>query len=199
MGRFGVGSHQLVIGDVALAGIVHIRRDGGSAVGGAQHPCHETRLGGIFCRPLVCHGAGQTGGFPVDLGGKLFHLVIGHGDASGVEGVGLENVGPGSAILLVDLADHRRTGQHQQIVVALDVGMPVGKPLTPIIRLPEFVALDHGAHGPVDDQDPLPEAGFQLLCYVRLLTRLSARHYVRHRVFLLHPCNCVNSILTANK
>ncbi|MNO63032.1 hypothetical protein D3C76_537230 [compost metagenome] len=195
VGRFGVGGHQLVIGDVALAGVVHVRRDGGGAVGGAQHPCHEARPGGILGRPLVRHGTGQTGRLAVDLGGEGFHLVIGHGDASGVEGVGLEDVGPGGTVLIVDLADHRRPGQYQQIVVALDVGMPVGEALAAVIRFAEPVPLDHGAHGTVDDQDPLLETGFQFLCYVRLLARL----YARHRFYPLHPCNCVSSILAAKK
>ncbi len=191
MGRFGVGGHQLVIGNVALAGVVHVRRDGGGAVGGPQDACHEARLVGLFRRPLIRHGAGQPGRLAVDLGREIFHLVVGHGDAGGVEGVGLEDVGAGGTVLIVDLANDRGATQHQQIVVALDVGMPVGKPLPPVVRLTELVALDHGAHGPVDDQDPLLEAGFQLVCHIRL--------FVRHRSFLLHPCNCVNSILTANK
>ncbi len=191
VGRFGVSGHQLVIGDVALAGIVHVRRDGGSAVGRAQHPGHEARLGGIFCRPFVGHRARQPGSLPVDLGRELFHLVVGHGDAGGVEGVGLEDVGAGGAVLLVDLANHGGTGQHQQVIVALDVGVPVGEARAAIIGLTELVALDHGAHGAIDDQDPLLETGFQFVCHIRL--------FVRHRSFLLHPCNCVNSILTANK
>ncbi|CAJ1779925.1 hypothetical protein LMCDFJHI_02900 [Aeromonas salmonicida] len=195
MGRLRIRSHQLVIGDVALAGIVHVRRDGAGAVGGTQHTGDKARSGGVPSRPFVCHGTGQPGRLAVDLGRKIFHLVIGHGDASGVEGVGFEDVGPGGTILIVDLANDPGPGQHQQVVVALDVGMPVGKPLTAIIRLAQLVALDHGAHGPVDDQDPFLETGFQFLCYVRLYARL----FVQHRSLLLHPCNCVKVILAANK
>ena len=150
---------------------------------------------GLFRRPLIRHGAGQPGRLAVDLGREIFHLVVGHGDAGGVEGVGLEDVGAGGTVLIVDLANDRGATQHQQVVVALDVGMPVGKPLPPIVRLTEFVTLDHGAHGPVDDQDPLLETGFQPGCDIRFLVRLSARH----RSYPLHPCNCVMPILAAIK
>ncbi len=45
--------------------------------------------------------------------------------------------------------------RHEQIVVALDVAGPVGEPLAPVGRLVQLVALDHRAHGAVEDEDAL--------------------------------------------
>jgi len=70
----------------------------------------------------------------------------------------------------VNAGDHVGPGQNQQIVVALDVGRPVGKALATVIRLGQIMPLDHGAHAAIQDQDALlqvflngMEAGF---CHV---------------------------------
>ena len=45
--------------------------------------------------------------------------------------------------------------QHEQVVVALDELGVVGKALATIVGLLQLEALDHGAHGAVDDEDAL--------------------------------------------
>jgi len=57
----------------------------------------------------------------------------------------------------MDLGDHRGFGEHQEIVVPLERLRKILKALTPVIFFREFVLLDHGAHGPVQNQHALSE------------------------------------------
>jgi hypothetical protein len=69
---------------------------------------------------------------------------------------------PGGQVALVDVADDVGPGQAQQLVVALDVfgkvlealASAIGAgSLAPVLRLGQLEALDHGAHGAVEDDD----------------------------------------------
>jgi hypothetical protein len=53
----------------------------------------------------------------------------------------------------VDGADRRRLSERQQVVVALQVSMPVGEPVAAVLRLAEGVLLDHRPHRAVEDED----------------------------------------------
>jgi hypothetical protein len=55
----------------------------------------------------------------------------------------------------VDILDRLRLRQDQQIVVAADVAMEIGKTLPPKRGLVILQALDHGAHGAVEHQNAL--------------------------------------------
>lgn len=55
----------------------------------------------------------------------------------------------------MDIANKIRLSQHQQIVIAFNIAVPVSKALATIIALFEFMALDHGAHGTVENQNLL--------------------------------------------
>ena len=159
--RVDIVIDQLLKSDIAVARIVDIRREGAGAAGGADDASHKAwsfggRIGvGCFTR--------QACGGDIDLVGELLHLIVGHGDAAGVEAVGLDNIRTRLEIGCVNVADDLRLGQHQQVIVALDIHMPVGKALATIIRLLEFVALDHGAHGAIQDEDALLEMRLQQL------------------------------------
>ena len=109
-------------------------------------------------------------------------MIIGHGDTGGVEAVGFQNIGTGRQIGLVDLADHLGLGQHQQVIVALEIATPVGKTRAAVIRLLELVALDHGTHATVDDQDPLSQTGGK--------TGVKGRCLCRHGEYLLKTARC---------
>ena len=74
-----------------------------------------------------------------------------------VEGVGLEDVGAGIEVGRVDVVDDLRLRQRQEVVVALQIVRPAREAFAAIIFLGELVALDHGAHGTVQDQDSLLE------------------------------------------
>jgi hypothetical protein len=103
--------------------------------------------------PFVRGLARELCGFEVQLVGQRLHAVVVQRDDLGIEGIGLDQVGAGGQVLSVDLQDHLRPGQHQQVVVALQILVPAGEARTAVIGLLQLVALDHRAHGPVDDED----------------------------------------------
>ncbi len=150
-GRLVVGVHQLVEADVAEARVVDVRRQRGGAVGRAEHAGDKTRL--VAAREFVGGVARQPGRGIVQLEHHVLLLVVGQRDGRRVEGVGLDNVRAGLQVGLVDVADDLRLGQRQQVVVALQVARPVLEAFPPVAVLVQLVALDHGAHGTVQDQD----------------------------------------------
>ncbi|MCY1351327.1 hypothetical protein D9M69_375900 [compost metagenome] len=174
-GGFAVVLHQLVEGDVAVAGIVHVRGNGAGTAGRAEHAGNEARLGRILGGLDIGHFTGQTRAFDVQFVHQLFHAVVGLGHAGGVEGVGLEDVRTGVQVGLLDGLDHVRAGQQQQVVVAFYVAWPVGEAGTAVVLFLQLVALDHGAHAAVEDQDALFE---------RLLQGLLAGDAVGHGNYL---------------
>ena len=162
--RFGVAFHQFVKGYIARSGIVHIRRDRGGTSGRAQYARDKARL--VRCGKFVAQSARQLSSGHVQLVHQMLHLVIRHRDGVGVEGAGLQNIRTRFQILAMDAADYVWLGQHQQVVIAFYVNWVVseGAARTVIIavqlraaimRLGQLVALNHGAHGSVQDQDAL--------------------------------------------
>ena len=57
----------------------------------------------------------------------------------------------------MDVADHLRLGQAEQLIVALDVLVKIFEALAPVLSLGELEALDHGAHGAVEDDKALAQ------------------------------------------
>ena len=84
-------------------------------------------------------------------------MVVGLGDGRGAEGVGLDEVGTGLQVLLVDFLDDVGSGEREQLVVALHVMGMVAEALAAVVVLAQLVLLDHGAHGTVQDQDAFLE------------------------------------------
>ena len=94
----------------------------------------------------------------------MLHVVVGLGHGGGTKGVGLDQVGASGQIAFVDVADDVGTRQAEQLVVALDVFGEIFEALPPVIGFGQLKALDHGAHGPVEDGDAgLKDLG-QRLC-----------------------------------
>jgi len=161
-GGFGVGRGQLVEGDVARAGVVDIGRDGGGAVGGAERPSNEARPRRVAPLHLVARLDGQPGGGDVHLVGQPRHAVIAQRNGVGVEGVGLDEVCARLQVSQVDGTDDVGLGQHQQVVVALEVTGPVGEALAAEVSLAQPVLLDHCAHRAVEDEDMPRQLGLKL-------------------------------------
>jgi hypothetical protein len=80
--------------------------------------------------------------------------VVGLGGSIAGEGVGLDDVRAGVQIRGVDGANDLRPGEREQVAVALQLARPVGEALAPPVRLAQVVGLDHGAHRPVEQEDP---------------------------------------------
>ena len=60
------------------------------------------------------------------------------------------------AIGAADLADDLRLGEHQKIVVALQITRMILEARTAEILLVQAIALDHHAPGAVEQENPLP-------------------------------------------
>jgi hypothetical protein len=89
----------------------------------------------------------------VHLARQEAHLVVVLRDRGGAEGVGLDQVGARGQVALVDVADHVGPREAEQLVVALHVLVEVLEALTPVLGLAQLEALDHGAHGAIEDGD----------------------------------------------
>ncbi len=157
--RLRVGLHQPAEVDVAKPRVVHVRREARRAVRGTEHAGDEARLLRRPPRPPVGALAREPGRGLVELADECLHAVVRHRHAVGVERVRLEDVGAGLEVRLVDVADHIRPRDDEQVVVPLEVARPGGEALAPVVGLRQPVALDHGSHGAVEDQDPLGEQG----------------------------------------
>ncbi len=164
-GLLEVRRDQLVVGHVARARVVDVGRDRRGAVRRTERAGHEARVVGR--RDLVGRSARDLRAGTVDLVGQVLHAVVGLRDGRGGEGVGLEDVRAGGEVLPVDLPDHVRLGEVQQVAVALDVARPVGEPVAAELLLPGREALDERAHGAVDDQDALAQGAAERLRGIR--------------------------------
>ena len=89
-------------------------------------------------------------------GGMLLKQEVVLPDRGRAEGVGFNDVGPGLEILAVNLRDHLRPREQQDLVVALEVlARPVGETFAAKRGFVQPVALHHGAHRPVENDDAL--------------------------------------------
>jgi hypothetical protein len=79
------------------------------------------------------------------------------GDGGGAEGVRLDDVGAGLEKAPVDVADHRRLGQREQIAVVQQVFAGLAEPFAANVGLGHPIGADGRAHGAVDDRDALCE------------------------------------------
>jgi hypothetical protein len=94
----------------------------------------------------------------VHLAHQVRDAVVGLRDGVGVERVRLDDVRAGRQVVVVDGPDDLGARQAQEIVVTANVVrnlIAIGEALSPKARLVELVALDHGAHRAVQDQDAL--------------------------------------------
>ncbi len=167
---FNVGHAQLVEGDVARARVVHVGRDRRRLGLRAERAGHEARL--VRRAVLVTGLARQLRGHQVQLVGQFRQVVVALRDRGGAEGVGLDDVGAGFQVLAVDLRDHVRPHQRQQFVVALQVLAMAGEALAAEIGLAQLVALDHRAHGAVQDQDALAQQAGEIAAAGEALGRV---------------------------
>jgi hypothetical protein len=83
-------------------------------------------------------------------------------EGGGAEGIGLDDVGTGFEILGVDFLNYFRLGQLKKFEAAFEIfAFAIAKTRSAIILLLQFMALDHRAHGAVEQDDALAEQGFE--------------------------------------
>ena len=84
-------------------------------------------------------------------------MVIGHGIAVGVEGVGFDDIGSGIEKLPVYFSDHIGLCEHQQIVITFQGMGIVLEAIAPVSVFVGALLLYHGSHGTVDYEDAAGE------------------------------------------
>ena len=161
-GLFSISGHEVVEGDGAVAGVVHVGGDRSGAVGRADGASHEEGAGWVGGQNAVHGPAGHPGCCKVQFANQRFKSVVGLGNGRRTEGVGFNDIRSGLQELHVDLFDDLRPGDDQQVIVALEVGRMVSKPRSAEIGFLQLVFLDHRPHGAVDHQHLLVEQWGQL-------------------------------------
>ena len=150
-----IGNAQVVEGDGAVAGIVHVGRDGRRAVGRPERAGDEAPAA-VLARGDPGRLASDLRAFAVQFVDQRLQAVIGLRDRGRRERVGLDDVGAGAAIIQVDGPDRLRLGERQEIVVALQVAVAAARvPIAAKMLLPEAEALDLRPHRAVEDEDAL--------------------------------------------
>ena len=105
---------------------------------------------GAGVRRLACQLRRRT----VQLGNKLLEAVVRLGNDRSAEGVCLNDIRARSDVFGMDLADHVRAREHEQIIISLQVlPFPIRKLLAAIVRLLQLVSLHHRPHRPVKDEN----------------------------------------------
>ncbi len=159
-GLLGIGCAQGLEIDIARTGVVDIGADARGLGRGAQSARDETRL--VRGAELVAGRARQPGRGFVHLVHQFGHAVIVLRHRGRTKRIGLDQIGARGQIALVNVADDLRLRQAEQFVIALHIARPIFEALAAILRFAEFEALDHGAHGAIEDDDALLEQSRQL-------------------------------------
>mmetsp|Transcript_21753 Transcript_21753/g.56693 ORF Transcript_21753/g.56693 Transcript_21753/m.56693 type:complete len:385 (+) Transcript_21753:624-1778(+) len=116
----------------------------------------------------------------------VVHLVLGLqvvvslADGGAVEGVGLNDVCPAFQVLDVDGLDDVWAGQHQDVIVTLQLIRVVLVAVRTEVSLLQLVSLNHGAHGAVNVRDALAEQLVHLIKDGALLQGLLVGLVLRH-------------------
>ena len=138
-GLFLVGVAEVGVGDLTQGG------EFGARPHAAGHPA-----GAFRCGELGGHGLRDLGAGPADLTGAVGQPVFGQHDRGGAERAGLDDVAPDLEERTVYLGDEVGAGTDQDLVATLEVGAAE-------VLGAQAQHLQVGAHGAVEDQDPLPQ------------------------------------------
>ena len=65
----------------------------------------------------------------------------------------------------MDVADQAWLRQRKKVVVTAQLARPVAKTRAAVILLREARALDHGAHGAIQQEDPIAQQCFEVHRY----------------------------------
>ena len=196
----GVGVAHGVEGARPQARVVDVGRDREGAVRRPDGPGHEPGPVRGAAGPVVGRGLREPRRLDVQLVGQSLEPVVGLGDGGAAERVGLDDVAARLEVRVVDAADDVGPGQHEQVVVALQVLPVPGEPGSAEGRLVEAVTLDHGAHRPVHDQDALVEQGLDPGAEVA--ARRPCRRPVRRPVSLrpvVHSSSLPHAVLAVHR
>ena len=157
-----IAALDLVEGDGAEAGIVHVRRERGGDGKGTKRPSDEAPgigtdlLDRLPCEPRrgdvhlvrdraqfrIIDDALKKLGILASARSRLVKEKFVQADGGGAEGIGLEHVGAGLKIFLVHALDCGRAGEEEQFVRAFEVlPFPIAKTVAAIVSLAQVQAL----------------------------------------------------------
>ena len=91
----------------------------------------------------------------VEFGDQRLHAIVAHRRCVRIECVGFDDVGAGVQKSTVNVLDYTWARNRQQVVIALQVLLPVPETIAPEVVLIETKTLNHRAHGAVQEQNPL--------------------------------------------
>ena len=131
--------------------VIDIRADAGRFGCGPQGAHHKP--GPLRGRKFVASSACQPGRGEVHFPRQVTQIVICLGDCCGTKGIGFDQIRPCCQVGFMNILDHLRAGDAEQITVVFDIFGMRRKAFTPVIGLGQFEALDHGAHGTVQNRN----------------------------------------------
>ena len=157
---FAIGDAQIVEGDGAIAGIVHVRRNGCRAVGGPERTGHEPALA-VFLLGANGSAAHEARAIAVQLIDHILHAVIGLCDAGGGKGVGFDDVGTSLGVGVVNILNGLGLGQDEKVVVALLMARATAETVAAEMVLTKAKALNLRAHRAVKNKNTLARGSLQ--------------------------------------
>ena len=111
---FGIGTAQHLHAQRLFTTCCH----GACLTGGSHRSHHISGLIRILGRILLSDGTRQGAGCQIHLAAVVLQSVVAHGDALGIEGIGLDDVGSCLQVFAMDVADDIRTGEGEQVVAS---------------------------------------------------------------------------------
>ena len=183
MGRLTIGDAQLIETHRAKAGVIHIGRERGGAVGGAYGAADKAPAPILRFSKLRRFARKSRAG-SVEIGDMGFEPVVSLRDAGGGKGVSLHHISARQKIGEMNVADGVGLGEIEKIVIAPQVALGVLETHAAKARFIQPQVLNHRAHGAVEYENALARGLRQ-----RRAHRLAVGHFeVRHHAALMVSC-----------
>jgi hypothetical protein len=147
------GHRQIVEGDRARARVVDVGRERRGLGGRAERAGDEARATRMGGHEIVDRLARDPRRGQVDRVHLTGEAVVLERHRRAGEAVGLDDVGAGCQEGAVDVADDVGAGDREDVAAPAEGAVVVAVALAVEVCLLEPALLDHGAHGPVHDQN----------------------------------------------
>ena len=161
-GLFVVRGGDFVKVCAARRRIVRIGRERRGFVRRPERAGDEAGPTGMGRHHRVRRTASTAGRGDIDFIGQRLQAVIRQRKRLRVESVGLNQVGAGFEVLLVNFLNEPRLREAEQIVQTLEALVPVLESFAAICQFVQLVLLHHGTHRAVEDDDAFAQQAFQL-------------------------------------